>query len=971
MILGLLSPFYPPIFQAELKAAARAIAWRDHFGLKIGSVTGSLWEPITLEQISITTKSPAGTVSVLDISSAQLAFSWKNVLLKRGVGWFQKLTLDGVNMQVTLPKKSESTGSANSKRERRLKKLPLPVELEAQRMNLVISQGTEFVKLKELQFTLQSLASGPLLAKEIIVHRESWEKRFSQVFGAVALQDEKIIATDVQLEPSLTIDTLSVELPELQKGHLKSEFELKAFAGTFQGELQSTGHEGGRLSFDATGRFMKISMGQLVRFLSSDETASGVIKEGKFSFHGSPHNLTKATISTRFEAFDFQWRNRKWNSLVVSASLFDRRLQIPEFELKQAKNSLSMNGEMTLPEANQPWWQSDFTCALKAKLDSVTDLSALLGPDIGEAAGQATVEGNVRAQKGSYNGQFIISGNNLSYRSAPLDMLNAAVTLRDKEIEISHAEFAHKDDYLRARGVVTYSGQQRYSGEIKASIADLSLYASILRPPIAPYPFSGSLMLDWSGDGATNNHSGAFRARLKDVRPLVSNTKTPAYSIDADMEATYAPEHLYFNKLMIGEPNNAFSAKVTADPASIHLEQVKVQQGGTTRLEGDALLPLNIWKAWENPARMANWDFTKPCNVTLNFKKLNLHESSAIFGREFPVNGEVQGSVVASGSLSQIDIQGRLSLSQGQLPISVNGSALKGIEASVLLNGNTVWLEKFAAKLDGDEFSLDGRIEAANLQDPSLSLIFRSKSITVAPRPDLKAKTELVLDIAGPMSRAGVTGEARLTQLSVDHPISLEDLFFGSQQLNWGVTFDISHELIKNWNVDVHLTGSAATEFLGSAGNIEPDARLIGVLGDAKVTGKVDLADITASAPDMVFKVDNGTIYLPVNPADEVPSVIMVGHGVGEGIPFKASVLGSISTRSVVFDEVSPMNEMRLRQLASGGGGVPELAPMDFQLTGGPSTDDSVLTLRTFLPDDLVNQSKGLPPTGDPTPPPK
>jgi len=214
IFLGLISPFYAPFFQAEVKALAHLMAWRNHFGLRIGAVSGSLWEPLRFHKTTLTTKSQAGTISSIEISNAEFSFSWKNVVLKRGVGWFQKLRLEGVNMLVSLPKKGggEDTAGGASKRERRLKKIPLPVELEAQRVNLVVQQGIDYIKIAELQFGFQAFASGPLLAKEIVIHHPKWEKKFTQVYGAVALQDEKIFATDVLLEPGLTT------YPELLRG---------------------------------------------------------------------------------------------------------------------------------------------------------------------------------------------------------------------------------------------------------------------------------------------------------------------------------------------------------------------------------------------------------------------------------------------------------------------------------------------------------------------------------------------------------------------------------------------------------------------------------------------------------------------------------------------------------------------------------------------------------------------------------
>ena len=856
--------------------------------------------------------------------------------------------MEDVELAITLPSNPPvSDGKSESgKKERRYLKIPFPVELEAQQVNVTVSQGEEYLKIREMQFGFQAYASGPLLIKELVIHHRDWEKKFTQVYGGISLQDEKICATDLLLQPGLTIDSLAVFLPELDAGKLKSEFASRAFSGTIRGEILSAGRDKGHLNFDASGSFSKIAIGQLVAFLRADETATGTIKEGKFSFHGSPRNLPKATISTRLEASDFKWRDRQWNSLVIGASLFERRLQIPEFELKQAHNSLSLKGEMTLPGTSKQWQKAALAFNLKAKLDNITELSSLLGPDIGEAAGQATVEGNITGQNGSFNGQFIIAGTNLSYRSAPLDALNAALTLRDNEIEISHAEFAHKDDYLRAHGVVTLSGQRRYTGDIKASVADLSLYASILQPPIAPYPFSGSLLLDWSGDGSANSHSGAFRARLKDVRPLSPDAATPDYRILADMDATYAPEHLYFSKLIVGDPDDNFSGKVTADPNSIKLEDVIVQQKGSIRMVGEARLPLNIWKAWQRPSAKEVWDVTVPCTVNLAFKKLDLHETAAIFGREFPVRGDLQGELTTSGSINALDIQGRLTLSRGELPLSAAGGAdLRNIESVAVLSGNMIRLEKFSAQMrENEEFALEGTVDAGDLQNPGFNLVFRSKALAVKPRGDLAATAALDLNIDGSLTGASVTGVARLSRLVLEQPLSLEELFFGQQKLNNLVTFDIFPEMTKQWNVDVRLTGSAAARLLGAEGRVEPGARLVGSPSAAHVTGLFDFDGFTLASPGATFQIQHGSVFLGGQSGAE-PSLLICGKGMVEGKPFSATLLGSPEEKTLEFTVIPPMEEAEFRKAISrepSSAGAFSSVPRELSLTDLPQKSGSL-----------------------------
>jgi hypothetical protein len=99
-----------------------------------------------------------------------------------------------------------------------------------------------------------------------------------------------------------------------------------------------------------------------------------------------------ATASLRLTAVNFQWESRQWDSLTLGATLMNRHLQIPELQLWQGKNHLALSGDLRLPDAGRAWWQSEFTCNIAAKIETLTELSALLLPEFKYAAGRATGE---------------------------------------------------------------------------------------------------------------------------------------------------------------------------------------------------------------------------------------------------------------------------------------------------------------------------------------------------------------------------------------------------------------------------------------------------------------------------------------------------------------------------------------------------------------------------------------------------
>ena len=106
------------------------------------------------------------------------------------------------------------------------------------------------------------------------------------------------------------------------------------------------------------------------------------------------------------------------------------------------------------------------------------------------------------------------------FRSAPLDEFQAAIKLQGNEIQVTNAEFVHGTDFLRGRGVVNILGEKRYWGEVRASVADLSLYSAFLQPPLSPQAFGGGFDAELVGRWHRGAHSGAFKLTLNRIRPL-------------------------------------------------------------------------------------------------------------------------------------------------------------------------------------------------------------------------------------------------------------------------------------------------------------------------------------------------------------------------------------------------------------------------------------------------------------------
>ncbi len=493
-------------------------------------------------------------------------------------------------------------------------------------------------------------------------------------------------------------------------------------------------------------------------------------------------------------------------------------------------------------------------------------------------------------ENSSFNGQLIVSGSHLSFRKAPLDVLQAAVKLQGNEIQVTNAEFTHGDDYLRADGVVNILGEKRYWGEVKASIADLSLYASFLQPPIAPEAFGGGLMLDWQGDGAQSAHSGAFTVKLNRIRPLVSGSSDASWApIDLNAEATYSPQSIFFSNLVLGNGQTTLASRVVATPRSLTFQGLKLTHGKSTWLTGDAQVPLNVWAAWENPATAAWWNFDSPCKLNVALSRLSVRDTLFLSARQQGFEGELTGNIHSDGTLAKLTGSGHLTVKNagGTIP----AGTLKDCNATLDLKGSTLSATGAAGNWDGIAWTGSGAVTAPDVRAPLLDLATRIPSLRLPLGAGLSAASALA-----------ISGSAQLQMLQVDRTASLRSLVS-----NGGLGLDGSLPAPslpgpKAWKLNLHAGGSAALKLANTTGIIIPDVMLTGSLSHPAISGSVTVKGLSLSERMAIgdsadfMTISDATFFL--NPADPAGTALtMHASGMVEYQPFEGYLYGTLADK--------------------------------------------------------------------------
>ena len=744
LILLVLVAAQAPVFPHIAGALMRFAAWCDGASLRIGKVEGGIFDPVIVRDALWTYRAESGGVTRIEVRRARVWLAWSNVFPEPVSGWirtaaskvdlepigsnglwFHELELDDVTAKLSLPtSEPESPAEAASSRWFRSAfghSNARPGLVTVRNADLILERGTDYVRALNAHFSLGEIAPGTFGTSQLVWNGGGGKKTFRDVRGRTSLQGSRATFAGLRLAPDVTVETLTISASDIATGKLTLSTRLAAFGGIIEAEAE-TGIQGKQLRVDVSGNFSKVNVAGLAGFLSLSEAAGGVLNEGTFRFRGTPRNFASAEAMVRLEAGAFQWDSRQWDSLVLGLSLLDQRLQIPEFKLRQGTNQLTVKGSMALPQPGVNWWDRQFDFKVDADIRNLTDLSALVMPDFKYAAGQLFVRGSVSgtgAENGQaplFDGQLILRGSDIQWRTAPLDDLQAALLFRERELQIITAQLSHQDDFLRGSGHVSLTDGS-YVGELRLSAKDIAIYKAVMTPYFMPAPLGGGMEVMWTGSGKAGAHDGKFTARLNQFHLLGPGGTLP---LDAECNGAYRPGEIQLEKLRLAEDGTSLTAAIGIGPGVVDVRNLRMHHQNRLCLQGDALLPLDLWQRWPD-VTFANLLNDKTVGrVQLEATNLDLNHTSHLTGIDWPVAGILSGKVQGSGALGALKFDGSAHLVRGALPLDWHGNLVREVDATFTLDGSTIRLDKAAGKHALGDFSLAGRLDLANPHAPIL-----------------------------------------------------------------------------------------------------------------------------------------------------------------------------------------------------------------------------------------------------------
>jgi hypothetical protein len=620
-------------------------------GLKadVGKIEAPFLRPVTIHNIHIT---PLQTRDYdLDLSAPRITldFNFRGRFLSKRTRFIRRIELPDLHGSI--------------RKNHRFNRVPrpfdwktfhelLPDNIQLTKLNLDVEIADAAFRLVDATVTASEIEAGRIFAREITISSVLLHQTFSGLRGATSWQEDRITFGGLSLAQGLDLESITADFTRLRKSQLRLELNLDAFGGKVRASV--IGHARRKqFMWDAAGSASEISLAQISKALGFAEPINGALHASKFTFRGSSEHFFDATASFWTELSGFAWRDRKADTVMFGATLYNHHVQVEQLYVQQQKNQFTLTGDFMLPKETQAWKRSSFQGQISASIDSLGEFAQLFGATPADFSGQLSLNGALSVRNRNLAGELKLQGLGVALRGVPIESLNTKLTFHGSQVILENLEMRHAEDFLIGHGSYNFGPERRYSGRLTGAISDLGAYAPLTPASWQSSKITGGITLDWKGHGSRSANSGTILAAVHGLQTPTRFLRVPLNFI---VDGTYSPQNLFFRKFQLSNERIALSAFVTLGNNYVQLQQLQWLVDGKSRVDGSAFVPFSMEKFRQSRDLIGALDEKQKFDVDLLFKDLDWSELSAALGEDLPVSGKLNGNLAAYGTLNSLQL---------------------------------------------------------------------------------------------------------------------------------------------------------------------------------------------------------------------------------------------------------------------------------------------------------------------------
>jgi TamB, inner membrane protein subunit of TAM complex len=752
---------HPAPVRWRISGVLERAAERRGLAVTYGAIDGTIFDAITIHDVRLRDISKTDSGTDLTIANVEFSPSLSIPFFQRRDAFLESVVLDGVRGQYAfraqgapgeatgpvLPARSETVVES---RERVVSRW-LPARFVVQRADVKLLRGNLALRVAGLRVFGDPGASGFTAARETEFIAAAHSVNLPAWHGINIWQRPKLSLYSIALGNGVNLVSAALDLSGLPLSQIEGDVALDALGGSLRGQITAD-FSSARNFFDVAGSLQRVAVEPVARLLGGGGPFAGSFDQGQFTFRGDPGDPLSASASLRVEAREFQWKERRFESLAAGATLVNRHVQVQQFELRQSKNLLRLSGESALPQASgspvvtgwigqaMAFLQAGFTCTIDARLEDLKALGQLADPGFSEMSGRISVFGRVDGRAEGLDGYLNIEGSGVQVRGMPIDSLTSTVVFKGDELQLTDLQATSgKSDYFTGKATWQPLGSGRYNAELKAQIADLARYAPAYVGELIPGPLAGALWLEWSGDGTRKSHSGAFNGAVEKFSAKRANARgTFARPTDLQIEGTYSP-------------------------TSLSLRQLVLREGKREVLKADGALPwIQDRHAWTEGRFL---DPDRPISLRLEGNDAPL-DLAAFFFKDFKqTDGRATGKVEVTGSRLAPRVNGNVKLKGGAVEWSADAPGLATLDGDFSFDAASVKVAGGSGDVMGAAFQFSGSVNwEADARPSVVDLLLKTNEVAWIDDQTMNADAAIDCRVEGPVDALAVSGTVTMVE---------------------------------------------------------------------------------------------------------------------------------------------------------------------------------------------------------------
>ena len=366
-----------------------------------------------------------------------------------------------------------------------------------------------------------------------------------------------------------------------------------------------------------------------------------------------------------FNLTGIRYRDYIVDSAEGSLNSSDDVLGLDRLNLRRRQNELNAHGRYLLPAEVSKFSSQPATVDVALNAPEAGDFWIADSPN--RVSGPSQLQAQIQWKQETASGQMWVSGSNLRMRDLVFRQLSTQCSISNNVVYLNDCSALLNDtDFADATGTLNLHRPYHYNGKISAHVTNLSALQPLLRAAGNQNELTGSVRLDWEGEGqavtASQPSSLKSTPNAFGVAPWKNSGKLKLIlekgrygnlqSLQANVDASYSPEGLDIPIMFFASSNMDFHAIAQAKGDTLEIDKIQLDQGRARFASGYVSIPF----VWRNlGTKSAVIPSSGKVSATFQSENLDLKKLFDDLGIKPAMSGIMNAKLDAQGTVADLN----------------------------------------------------------------------------------------------------------------------------------------------------------------------------------------------------------------------------------------------------------------------------------------------------------------------------